>query len=285
MREKQNEWPFVLNKWMFGFRLMQLLRESASKYPRRAMTPTEVLAFYNSEMRAHPPREAGVKHERVGRILRVCGPFNRILYSDLTSADADAAIAEQAAFFRTMNAEVEWKVYGHDLPADLGERLRAAGFKPDEAETLMAFDLSNPLPINAQAGIEIRRVVDAAGLQDVIVVSNAAFGCDHGWMMQTFGPRVTDPTLSLHVAYSGASPVSAARMELPPGRSFASLWGGGTIPSHRGLGIYRELTAIRTRTAHERGYRFLTVDAQESSRPILERLGFMPLTSVTGWRL
>ena len=75
-------------------------------------------------------------------------------------------------------------------------------------------------------------------------------------------------------------------MELPPGRSFASLWGGGTLPAYRGRGLYRGLVAHRAAESLRRGYRFLTIDARNTtSRPILERLGATPLVGVQGWLL
>ena len=73
--------------------------------------------------------------------------------------------------------------------------------------------------------------------------------------------------------------VSAARMELVPGTRFAGLWGGGTVEGWRGRGIYRALVAHRARAAVARGYRYLQVDAMATSRPILERLGFEPMTT------
>jgi GNAT superfamily N-acetyltransferase len=70
-------------------------------------------------------------------------------------------------------------------------------------------------------------------------------------------------------------------MELIPGTRFAGLWGGGTVEAWRGRGIYRALVAHRARIAADRGYRYLQVDASDESRPILERLGFAPLTTTT----
>jgi GNAT superfamily N-acetyltransferase len=66
-----------------------------------------------------------------------------------------------------------------------------------------------------------------------------------------------------------------------PGTRFAGLWGGGTVEAHRGRGIYRALVAQRARAAVDRGYRYLQVDASSQSRPILERLGFHPLSTTT----
>jgi len=39
--------------------------------------------------------------------------------------------------------------------------------------------------------------------------------------------------------------------------------------------------AHRATVAAERGYRYLRVDASPESRPILERLGFVAITTVT----
>ncbi len=53
-----------------------------------------------------------------------------MVWSDLGADDADAAIAEQVAYYTALGLPFEWKLYGHDLPADLEKRLVAAGFTP-----------------------------------------------------------------------------------------------------------------------------------------------------------
>ena len=88
----------------------------------------------------------------------------------------------------------------------------------------------------------------------------------------------------LVVAMAGDEPVSAARMECPPGTNFASLWGGGTVPGWRRRGIYRALVAYRAQIAAARGYRYLYVDALPTSRPILGGLGFTALACTTPYR-
>jgi len=59
------------------------------------------------------------------------------------------------------------------------------------------------------------------------------------------------------------------------------LWGGGTLASWRGQGIYRALIAYRARLAAARGYGYLYVDASPDSQPILARLGFSRLARTT----
>jgi GNAT superfamily N-acetyltransferase len=250
------------------------------------LTPADILALYDVQMRNDPPPELGVRHERAGSVVRAVGRYNCILSSHLNAENADAAIAEQAAHFRNAHSDVEWKVYSHDLPADLGQRLGVAGFEPDDAETLMAFDLANDLAAGAMPNdVVVQRVADKRGLEDLVAVNEAIW--DHGDVARNemYAQRLRDPSLGLYVAYADGRPVAAARLEMPRDRPFAGLWGGCTLPEFRGRGIFRAIVAARAAEARVNGFRFLNVDAAETSRPILERLGFNALCGVTGWRL
>ena len=60
-----------------------------------------------------------------------------IFWCDLDESTADAAIAAAVDEFRPHGNEWEWKHYGYDRPADLTDRLRAAGFEPDDEEALV----------------------------------------------------------------------------------------------------------------------------------------------------
>ena len=245
-----------------------------------------ILERFDAEMRRDPAPEPGIRVDALGDVVRVTGSYACISYASLGEAGADRAIDEQVAYFTRLGQDVEWKVYGHDRPADLGARLAARGFVPGEAETLMVFDLASGTPPSSPGpGIEIRRVHDESGLGDFIAVHAEAFARDDRSMAERFRDRLADPALALFVAYAGGRPVAAARLELPPGRSFAGLWGGGTVPDFRGRGIYRALVMERARAARQAGYRYLRVDARDTSRPILARLGFTALTSVTEWVL
>ncbi len=250
------------------------------------MIGPEILALYDAEMRADPPRDAGVRHERVGSVLRSVGLWNLVLFWTLSESDAAAAVAEQAAFARSAGIALEWKLYAHDLPAGLGALLERAGFVADDTETFMVFDLARELPDGPVcAGLDIVQVVNAAGVDDFIAVGDAAFGRNNRAKAESYVRSLGDAALTLFVAYLDGRPVSAGRLQTPKSRSFASIWGGGTVPGQRGQGIYRALVARRAHEARRRGYRYLTVDAADTSRPILERLGFVSLTTVTGWVL
>lgn len=244
-----------------------------------------ILELYDSQMRADPPQAAGVRHERIGPVVRTTGLWNLVQSIRLLREDAPGAVAAQAAFARATGTTLEWKTFDHDGPPSLRALLQEAGFVADESETFMVYDLRRA-ELNAArpSGVEIRRVVDAHGVDDYVAVNRAAFG-DEKWDAETYVRSLGDPGIGLFVAYADGAPVAAGRLQTPDGRAFASIWGGGTAPAHRRRGIYRALVGERVREARRRGFEYVTVDARETSRPILERLGFVALDGVTGWVL
>ncbi|RKT07064.1 acetyltransferase (GNAT) family protein [Streptomyces sp. 3211.6] len=241
----------------------------------------EVRDQYDAEVR-RGAQDPGV--ERVGRVVRASVPgWSGVLWSDLDEDTADAEIAAQVAHFGARGPEqggpgFEWKLYTHDRPADLGDRLRAAGFVPEPPETLMVgrtADLAG-LPVEPPEGISLLRVTDEAGVDLMAQAHDRAFGVERPRLREGVLAQLReDPgSIEVVVAMAGEVPVSSARMEFRAGSAFAGLWGGGTDPEWRGRGIYRLLVAHRARIAAERGIPYLQVDAMDDSRPILERLGF-----------
>ncbi|MBD9725247.1 GNAT family N-acetyltransferase [Streptomyces caniscabiei] len=252
------------------------------------MDHAAVLALFDRDMREGArPDGPGARVERVGGVVRQVGSeqgWSGVVWSDLDEAGADAAITEQIRYFSGLGRDFEWKLYGHDLPVDLGHRLRAAGFTAAPEETLMVAEVADlTLDVEPPEGVRILPVTDRAGVDLVGDVHEKAFGTDSSRMRHQLLAQLTGDTETVVavVALAGDVPVSAARMELLPGTRFAGLWGGGTVESWRGRGVYRALVAHRARVAADRGYRYVQVDALARSRPILARLGFEPLTTTT----
>jgi ribosomal protein S18 acetylase RimI-like enzyme len=249
-----------------------------------------VLRRYDERMRREAPADGpGARVERDGQVVRQIAPdgngWHGVLWSGLDETTADAAIAGQVRAFARYDRPFEWKVYDHDLPADLSDRLRRAGFVPEPAEALMVADVSEvPTGIDLPEGVRLHTVTGAADVDLLVRVHDEVFGDASGtdlrpWMVSVL--ETAPETAHLVVAMAGARPVSAARSDLPPGGEFAGLWGGGTLPEWRGRGLYRALVAARARHAAQRGYRYLQVDASDESRPILQRLGFRQLSTTT----
>lgn len=252
------------------------------------MDHTALLALFDRELREEArPDGPGVRVERTGEVVRrvaTAQGWNGVVWSALDEETADAAIAEQIARFTGLGLEFEWKLYGHDQPADLGQRLRAAGFTPEPEETLMIGEVGE-LILDAEPppGVRLEPVTGPTGVDLVADVHEKAFGSDSSRLRDQLLAQLSagPDTVVAVVAMAGDEPVSAARMELVPGTRFAGLWGGGTVEGWRGRGVYRALVAHRAHVAAARGYRYLQVDASSQSRPILERLGFTPLTTTT----
>lgn len=246
----------------------------------------DVLALYEREMRRDPVPDPGSRVERDGTVVRVVGPEICVLFSRLDATNARRVVADQANLIRRSGVDAEWKVFGYDEPENLEAILAAEGFVADEPETLVVFDLERAVPGATSApGVALRQVSDEAGIQDAVRANESAFGARELDLVGLYTRVARDPNQALFVAYADGIPAASARVEMTPGRSFAGLWGGGTDPAYRHRGIYRALVAARASLARNRGYRYLTVDARETSRPILERLGFVALTTTRAWKL
>lgn len=249
-----------------------------------------LLAAYNAQCRAHvhDPEPAGVVSVWDGPVLRTTGFGDQgwITYRDLGGLDGDALdalIARQVAFFADRGERFEWKYHGHDLPTDLPERLRAAGLEPEEQETVVVARVAD-LAVDAAPpdGVTIREVFEREDLRRIGAMEEAVWNDDHSWMESLAEEREADPDgLRIFLAESGDTVVSAGWARFPSGTEFATLWGGSTLPEWRGRGIYRSLVAHRAKLAAERGCRYLEVDASDDSRLILERLGFVAVTTTT----
>ncbi|MGW6270683.1 GNAT family N-acetyltransferase [Streptomyces sp. NPDC055060] len=251
-----------------------------------------VLAAYDQQIRRGAQADSpGVRVERDGAVVRQIGAahdWNGVHWADLDASTADAVIAEQVRYFTSHDREFEWKLHSHDRPADLADRLLAAGFVPEPPEAVMVAEAAAlPQEPNLPEGVRLLPVTDAAGVRLMTRAHDIAFGEDSAGLGERLAQRVltqlteTPDAVVAVVAMAGDEPVSSARMEFSPDTDFAGLWGGGTAPRWRGKGIYRALVAYRTRIAVERGCRYLQVDASDDSRPILRRLGFAQLSVTT----
>ena len=248
-----------------------------------------VRAAFDAQIRRNTRAgERGAVVEADAGVLRWLAPGTQtscITWSELTSDSADAVIAAQVRYFAARGTPVEWKLYDYDQPADLAQRLLAAGFVADDEELMLVAETAGiDSDVKLPDGVRLDPVTDQAGVEAMMAVHDLAFT---GHPSPELGERLVTqlrevPELvQMVVARAGDEPVSAARVEFIPGTDFAGLWGGGTVPAWRGRGIFRALVAYRAGLAAARGYRYLQVDALPASLPILQRLGFKPVAATT----
>ena len=266
------------------------------------MDDTELLAQFDRQVRRaddEPP--PGFRHDRLTdpapmTLLTPTGDVSwggGVFWCDLDESNADAAIAAAIEHFRPGGRDFEWKHYGYDRPADLAQRLLAAGFTPEEEEALVVGEVDVVRERLAGAadvpGITVRRIAEdakeqALDWQRINVLHSTVWSQDSSEHVRALAAEyLDDPSaMSVWVAESGdGTVVCAAWVRFHTGTDFASLWGGSTLEEYRRRGIYKALVARRADEAAERGFRFLQVDASPDSRPILERLGLRTLTSTT----
>jgi GNAT superfamily N-acetyltransferase len=254
----------------------------------------ELLAAYDAQLRDRVPEllPGGVMVERDGPLLRFLGLAGRgfVVYRDLGGLEGeelDELISRQVQVFVERGEPFEWKLHGHDLPNDLSQRLRAAGFVPEATETIViapAADIAVG-EVRLPAGVSLREVTGRADFERIAALEQEVWGDEdqRGWLVDMLASeRTVDArALTIVVAEAGQTAVCAAWIRFEHNTEFATLWGGATLPQWRRRGIYRATVAYRARLAAERGFRYLQTDASDDSRPILERLGFTAVTTTT----
>lgn len=248
-----------------------------------------LLGAYDAELRGAPP--TAVLHAPDGPLTRIAGPLRALLTAPrdlgLSGRELDELIVRQREFFGARGEAVEWRLRGHDLPADLPDRLRAAGFTPGAPETVLAAVVADVDARRAgpslPPGVTLRRVTAEADLRAVAALQSEIWGLDLSGLGDDLLARVasgTHDTVVL-VAEADGAMVSAAWFSVRPGTRFATLLGGATLAGWRGRGLYRASVAARLALAAERGIPYVHVDASADSAPLLRALGFRALTTLT----
>ncbi|MDF8264981.1 GNAT family N-acetyltransferase [Luteipulveratus flavus] len=216
-----------------------------------------------------------------------------VTYADLDGAEGEAVdelIAYAIEWFRDHSTVpfFEWKTRGHDLPADLPDRLVTHGFVAEEVESVMVGEAAGCVAdLALPDGVTIRRLDASApdlvgDIERMMDMQAEVFGQRFGDSAQTAERvRSEGDAFQLWVAEADGQVVTAGRLDVVPGTEFAGVWGGSTRPEWRGRGIYRALTAERARAALTQGVRYLHSDSTEYSRPILERSGLVKITTTT----
>ncbi|MFW6866726.1 GNAT family N-acetyltransferase [Nocardioides sp. CPCC 206347] len=255
--------------------------------------PGRFLAAYDEQLRTDAETPSAVAVTRHGplRLVTFAGGRGFITYQDLDGADATGIVRLVEAALAHYRADpeitrVEWKTRGHDEAPGLHQCLVDHGFVAEEAESIMIGEAQSlavdvPLP----DGVTLRQVTARDDVFAMSAMSAQAFGdspSEGVEMAEALLRRLSlDDGMELWVAEAGGQVVSAGRLEPVPGTDFAGIWGGSTLKEWRGQGIYRALTAARARSALRQGKTFINSDSTEYSRPILERYGFVKVSTTT----
>jgi hypothetical protein len=256
-----------------------------------------LLTLLDSELRGRAPRLAPV-----GAVVEEDGPLVRVHYGTHGTVDhrafpdrgADGLIARQQEAFAARGEPVEWKVYGHDMPA-LPARLEAAGFTRGWQRVVLLTALDD---VNAPGGLprgqrlrEVRRFHDlervaaavaGAGPQRRPFAELRADGRSVSWDCQVAVLEAHDRLLA------------AAWVERVSGTRFVAV-GGMTAPRPEFANLWRSWAQGRNRwrswpwePVRDARYdaRYLIAEADGAHRRALEAAGFQAVTTATSyhWR-
>jgi len=128
-----------------------------------------------------------------GPLLRITTPAQGLAFAKdtdgLSVAELDSLIHRLRDYFSDRGEAVEWKTYGHDRP-DLPERLRLAGFKPEETETVV-IGITSELVADAEPplGVTIRETTDRKDFDRIAHMESEVWGKDWSWLSDDLASR------------------------------------------------------------------------------------------------
>ena len=118
--------------------------------------------------------------------------------------------------FAERGERFEWKLHGHDRPGDLSQRLRAAGFVPEETETIVIAPVAEIAgEVRPPEGVSLREVTSRADFERIAGLEQAVWGEEdqRSWLVDMLeSERAVDPdALTIVVAEAGRDASSAPR--------------------------------------------------------------------------
>jgi hypothetical protein len=239
-----------------------------------------------------PAPDSGFLRVLDDRYCLFLGPvpsFTSVLRLRLAADEVERVVEEVRGLVREhAHTKPVWWIGGAATPADIVPQLVALGFVPNEEPgweprcTAMALVTEPP---QGPEGIVARRVESLDEYALAGEIAHEAFGEPEAdreeWraiVEERFAVEQRGQSVATYLAWIDGEPVASARAVFMP--AGALLIGGATLPAARGRGAYRALVRARWDDAVAAGTPALVIQAGAMSRPIVERLGFRPVTKV-----
>ena len=253
---------------------------------------TALLALYDDTMRRNV-HIAGCVREitpLVTRCTTTTGSQRYLMWHDFRESDLAASVDVEIAAVRGHAKVLMWKLYAHDSAHDeLREELIARGSNETGPYTLMATPVQAML--NALAASQKDTSINLAVSELLTAKDLDAYQTiwDDVWPDAPNSRYVDDyraliekhePGIVFFAGFDGDNPVTSGYMFHAPSAPFALLCGGTTKAAWRHQHAYTRMLEARAQAALQRGAKYLAVEASAESKPILERLGFMPLSTL-----
>jgi len=260
-------------------------------------TAADLLALYDETMRKHA-HVAGCAREQtttVSRYTTSTGSLRYIMWHDFAPADAVRVVDEELRATEGHAKALMWKLYAHGAAPDA---LRAAllnrGFAETDHCTLMMTPVDSLVralaatPSQAMK-IQVRELTTAKDLDAYQNIWDDVWpDAPNARYVDDYRVRIeqNDPGIVFFAGFAeNDNPVSSGYLFHHPGQPIGLLCGGSTKAAWRRQHAYTTMLAARVECAFARGVAYLAVEASPESRPILERLGFAPLSTLAFYEI
>jgi hypothetical protein len=146
------------------------------------MIKSQMIALFDQDQRKdveYPGSRREVTLNVVRHIDTSGSGEGMIIYSHLNEANAEEIIHEQITYFESIGQDFEWKVFEHDQPPDLKERLSSYGFEVEGAEAIMLLDLEDAPKILWQPVLHnIQRITSPERISDILGIEQQVWDED-----------------------------------------------------------------------------------------------------------
>ncbi len=253
-----------------------------------------LLALYDETMR-RDANVAGCMREQTANVSRYTtstGSQRYIMWHDCLPEDASRLVDIELESLAGNAKVLMWKLYAHDVShSALRDALLARGFSENDHCTLMATPvdtlaarLSATANEPAWPSLVVRELTTPDSLDAYQEIWDDVWpDAPNARYVNDYRDRLVrrDPGIVFFAGFAnGNEPVTSGYMFHHPGARYALLCGGTTKPKWRRQHAYTAMLKARTRSALARGAHFLAVEASAASRPILEGVGFVPLSTL-----
>jgi GNAT superfamily N-acetyltransferase len=159
------------------------------------------------------------------------------------------------------------------------------GLQPVSERPWMPGMAWHPLPARRkrpEPGLEVRRVVDEAGLAEHVAVAAAGFEMPEAVIRSVMVSALLDRgDVSVYVGWDGSGPVTAG-LGIRSGRTIG-VYNIATIPTARGRGYGAAMTRHVVEDGVDAGSEVAILQASEMGYPVYERLGFRTVVEYIGY--
>lgn len=166
-------------------------------------------------------------------VTRVRSPYHALIFSCLVAGDADDVIAGEIEHHRKLGVDFEWKLYAHDMPADMLARLKHHGFRIGPVEAVLVFDLANVCEWIERAGnCDVLRVDRPEQVEAYRNAAEAVFGRGQDLAADEVARALSSGSTHVrgYMSYADGQPAGVGRLQLHPQSVFGGYTGAARSP-------------------------------------------------------